>query len=327
MLWKIKGIDLVAWEVCRDTMIQCKVEKMGVRDMWIAYALGAACFFGLRGILYHWTAQQAMNRNLMLFGTFVTGSIVTFTASLAAGHRWTPEILAGLAMGVFSFAANACMYKGFAVGKASLVAILSSLPPVVVALLAYAAWGEALALWQAAAFGIIIVGILLIRYSNDISLKRLQGAQWGLLAMLFFALNDLSSKQSTLLGADTFPTLFFMFATGSFLFGGWWLLDRKKNKAHASAEMAAAAEKLPWSERRTFLWGMLVGTTNAGGMMAMMAAFTTGVTGLVSAVASTNVLLVLLYTRLATKEKFTGLELTGIASLLTGVAVLRMFQE
>ncbi len=57
-----------------------------------------------------------------------------------------------------------------------------------------------------------------IRYSNDISFSNLQGAQWGLLAALFFSFNDLLGKQSTRLDADMFATLTLMFGFGSFLF-------------------------------------------------------------------------------------------------------------
>jgi transporter family protein len=289
--------------------------------MWMAYALLAAVCFGFRGILYHWTSQQPMNRNLMLFGVFFTGAIVCFGFAISAGQRWTPEAAIGLLMGMFSFAASMSMYKGFAVGKASLVAVLTGLPPVVVALLAYAMWGETISGWKLSAFGIILISVLMLRYSNDISFKQLQGAQWGLLAMLFFGFNDVTAKQSTLLGADMLPTLFMMFVTGAALFCGCWLAERRGRTAKAHSESSG---ETGWSGRKTFLWGTAVGITNVLGMMTIMSAFQQGVTGLVSAIVALNVLMILLYSRIFTKERFKRLELAGIALALVGMTVLRI---
>ncbi|AEE23359.1 hypothetical protein Glaag_2416 [Glaciecola sp. 4H-3-7+YE-5] len=45
--------------------------------MWIVYALLATFFFGLRGILYQWTSQKNLNRDLLLFGVFCIGFIIS----------------------------------------------------------------------------------------------------------------------------------------------------------------------------------------------------------------------------------------------------------
>ncbi|MEX1031233.1 MAG: DMT family transporter [Paenibacillaceae bacterium] len=292
--------------------------------MWLLYAALAAVSFGLRGILYHWTSQKPINRNLMLFGVFSTGAIISLLMSLISQQQWTIHILIGVLMGLFSFAANGSMYKGFTVGKASLVAILTGLPPVVVVILAYALWGETLTLWQLATFIIIVAGILILRYSSDLSLKQLKGVQWGLLTMLFFALNDLSGKQAMRLDAAIFPTLFMMFITGSICFGGLWLMGRVKAKKNALGTEENSLKERPWKPSKTFLWGMLVGITNASGMILILPAFKLGVTGLVSAVTATNVLLILLYSRVFLKEIFSRREFTGICLALAGVILLRL---
>jgi drug/metabolite transporter (DMT)-like permease len=54
-------------------------------------------------------------------------------------------------------------------------------------------------------------------------------------------------------------------------------------------------------------------------------AFDTGITGLVSAIVSLNVLLILLYTRFACRERFTRREAAGILLTLAGVVSLRLF--
>ncbi len=285
--------------------------------------------------MYHYTSQLPLSRTVLLCGVFSMGAVICGITALLSGQPWTASALVGIQMGVFSFVANASMFKGFAVGKASLVAIITALPAVLVVIGAYLMWGEALKYTQLAAFVIIVAGILLVRYSNDLSLKNLQGAQWGLLSLVMFACNDLSGSWSTKLEAPLFPTLFFMFTSGSICYGIWWLKDRLASRryslaaATAEATVAAAAENgrnpgKMWSERRTFLTGMLVGTTNAVGMMMIVTAFDHGKTGLVSAVTALNVLIVLLYTRFVVKESFTRLEITGMACAFGGILFLRL---
>jgi len=286
--------------------------------MWVVYAFLAAVFFGVRGILYHWTSQRGLDRNLTLFGVFTTGAVLSLAASLASGQRWTASALIGIAMGAFSFAANASLYKGFAVGKASLVALLSGMPPAVVVAFAYFLWGETLTALQGAAFGLLLLSVALIRYSNEISLRNLQGVQWGLLAMFFFGFTDLASKQSTLAGADPLPTLFFMFLTGSSLFCASWLWSLRR--AGSGGEQR---ERVTWGRGKTFLWGMAVGLTNAGGMIFLLRAFVDGITGLVSAVVAMNILLILAYTRVAVKVPFKRMEIAGIALAFAGMLLLR----
>lgn len=247
--------------------------------------------------------------------------------------------LIGVQMGLFSFGANASMFKGFAVGKASLVAILTALPSVVVVIVAFGLWQEKLHAMQLLAFVVIIGGVLLVRLSNDISLRNLQGAQWGLLAMLLFAANDLSGKWSTIMEADLFPTMFFMFVTGASCFGIWWLRDVQRERGKRALQGAGggtarvaqhAASVSPsaspnWGSKRTYIVGLAVGITNAVGMMLIVTAFELGKAGLVSAVTALNVLIVLLYTRFIVKERFTTLEITGISLAFAGILLMRLF--
>lgn len=291
--------------------------------MWLVYSLLAAICFGLRGILYQWSSQKPMDRNLMLFGVFFTGAIVSLIMIFATNQTWSTASLIGIAMGTFSFLANGAMYKGFAVGKASLIAILTSLPPLVVIGLAYLMWGETLNVWQLLSFLIILSGVIMIRYSSDFSLKNLQGLHWGLLAMLFFGMNDVSSKQSMLLGGDVFPTLFMMFSVGSLLFFLVWQ-NSYKRRALSLVDLPEKNSPPQWKKRNTFLWGMVVGLTNVSGMALILPAFAGGITGLVSAVIALNVLLILLYVRFFLKEKFRRLELIGMGFAFIGIIVLRL---
>ncbi|MHA7964018.1 EamA family transporter [Paenibacillus sp. CAU 1782] len=340
------------------------MKTKGVSGMWLTLSVLAAISFGLRGILYHWTSKKPINRNLLLCGTFCTGAIIHGICAVVFSSNWTIAALIGIQMGLFSFGANASMFKGFAVGKASIVAILTALPSVVVVLVAFGLWDERLHLMQIVAFMIIVGGALLVRLSNDLSLKNLQGAQWGLLAMLLFAGNDLSGKWSTLEEADLFATMFCMFVTGALCFGIWWLRDREKERrvlllhkqmqGEAASAGAVIADRdhaqdsggagitggdhaqdsggavspnaaTGWSGKRTFATGLAIGITNAVGMMFIVTAFSIGKAGLVSAVTALNVLIVLLYTRFVIKEKFTHIEIAGISLAFLGIVLMRLF--
>ncbi|MBB1352412.1 EamA family transporter [Pseudoalteromonas sp. SR45-5] len=288
--------------------------------MWIIFALLATVFFGARGVLYQWTSQKKINRNLLLFGVFFVGFVISALGTVVFEHTWYgwTDITVGLALGFGSFAANGLLHKGFSVGKASLISILSGLTPLFVLLFAFLLWQETLTTIQLIGFFIIFGGLYIIRYSSDISLSNLQGAQWGLLAALAFAFNDLMGKQSTLLEADTFATLTSMFGFGSFLFAVSWLVKRKKMLAEQGTSQGY------WSASKTFSCGLLIGLTNVAGMVAIISAFAIGNTGLVSAISGMNILIILLYSRIILKESFTRQEVIGLATAFLGVIVLRL---
>lgn len=323
--------------------------------MWLAYAAGAACCFGLRGILYQWTSKQPADRNILLFGVYLCGAVLSLLLNGGISQAWTGGAAMGIAMGFFSFISNSAMHKGFSVGKASIVALLAGLPPLVVVLVAFLVWGEMLNLGQALAFAVIMCGGLMIKSSGGLSLQDLKGAQWGILAMFTFAFTDLSSKQATLWGGETLPTVAVMYLTGSLLFGiaAWRsaaagrsnvreLAAARRETAAAKAGSAEAcgsqngggsasapaslslSEAGGWSVRKTVLVGMAVGLTNISGMLFLMPAFQLGVTGLVSAIIALNVLMILLYARFFLKERFKPMELAGMALALGGVIVLRL---
>jgi drug/metabolite transporter (DMT)-like permease len=161
--------------------------------MWLTLALAATVVFGLRGILYHWSALQPIDRNLVLLGTFATGALVCLSLGFILDQTWTGGSLVGLLMGLFTFGANMSVYQGFAAGKSSLPALFTSMSPVPVLLVSFLLWGETVNVRQLIAFIIIVTGVVLIRYAGRQSLQRLQGMRWGLLALLFFALGDLSN--------------------------------------------------------------------------------------------------------------------------------------
>jgi drug/metabolite transporter (DMT)-like permease len=290
--------------------------------MWLVFAAASAMCFGLRGILYQWSSQKPLDRNLMLFGVYLCGTLVTFIANIWVGQAWSEGMLMGMSMGFSSFIANASMYKGFAVGKASMVAVFIGLPPVVVVIVAFFLWEEKLNWGQMAAFIVVLCGIVILRYSKELSLSNLKGIHWAILAMFGFGFTDLTSKQAVLWNGQVLPTLSMMFATGALLFLiSWWC-------PWAGKELKGIQHKLPqiklWSFGRTLLWGIVVGFTNCCGMILLLPAFKLGVTGLVSAVAATNVLMILFFARSYLKERFNRLEQFGITLTIVGVFLLRL---
>lgn len=307
--------------------------------MWFVFAAAAATCFGIRGILYQWTSQRPIERNLLLFGVYLSGTLIALGINVFAGQPWGSGVIIGLLMGGFSFIANASMYKGYAVGKASIIALFTGLPPVIVVIAAYLLWGETLNLWQLLSFVVVILGLLLIKYSQDFKLGQLKGIQWGLLTMLFFGLTDLSSKQATLLGASTLPVLAVMYGTGATLFGTQWAINRLKASRHTVRIAAVEVEGLgldvdtapetvvvpaQWSNGKTLGWGMFVGISNIAGMVFLIPAFREGVTGIVSAISAMNVVFVLLYARFYLKEVMSHREIMGLSLALAGIVLLRL---
>ncbi|RUT45292.1 EamA family transporter [Paenibacillus anaericanus] len=307
--------------------------------MWFVFAAAAATCFGIRGILYQWTSQRPIERNLLLFGVYLSGTLIALGVNVFAGQPWGSGVIIGLLMGGFSFIANASMYKGYAVGKASIIALFTGLPPVIVVIAAYLLWGETLNLWQLLSFVVVILGLLLIKYSQDFKLGQLKGIQWGLLTMLFFGLTDLSSKQATLLGASTLPVLAVMYGTGATLFGTQWAINRLKASRHTMRIAAAEVEgsvldadtapetvvvPVQWSNGKTLGWGMFVGISNIAGMVFLIPAFREGVTGIVSAISAMNVVFVLLYARFYLKEVMSRREIMGLSLALAGIVLLRL---
>lgn len=402
--------------------------------MWLLYAAGSAICFGIRGILYQWTSRQPADRHVLLLGVYVSGALIAALLNLFVGQEWTRGALVGLLMGLFSFVSNASMHKGYSVGKASIIALLTSLPPLVVVLGSYLLWNEKLSPMQGLAFGLVVLGVLLIRFSPDLSLGRWHGAGWAVLALFGFAFTDMASKQATLSGGETLPSLIVMYATGSILFAcmlGWQRLSARRRGRNRRLEPGAAEyaadtsvggaaqpvvsasledeaertvaasvasgehhavaagsgmkaiqgareqtstrtvtvleereqvltckesdlaepesalarhgtglqeqagiqevpgstapkSKPKWSTSKTFITGLAVGISNISGMILIMPAMKLGVTGLVSAVVSLNMLLVMLYARVFLRESFTRLEVAGILLALCGVLTLRI---
>lgn len=292
--------------------------------MWVLFSLLAGIMFGLRGSLYHWTGKLSINRNLMLSGVFSCGFFVYGLLTLATQPEITISTLVGMQMGLLSSIANGSLSKGFAVGKASLIAVLTALPPIVVVILAFFFWDERLTYIQLIAMLALIVGLVIIRYTSDITLKNLQGVQWGLITLFFFAFNDLSGKWSTILDAPRYPTLMFMFLTGGIFFYILYLNDKKKARAAETDQHVVFDIK---GQLKQFSIGILVGFTNVLGMYFILEAFETGSAGLVSALTAIHAVIVLIYTRFVAKEKLSKTEVIGITIILLAVVTIQIFKN
>lgn len=298
--------------------------------MWFVLAIGAALCFGLRGVLYQWTSQRPVEQSILLFGVYVSGALISMGINLYFNQPWNFEVWLGAFMGIFSFIANAAMFKGYAVGKASIIAIFTGFPPVVVALSAYILWGESLNIIQMIGFIILILSLFVIRYDREFKVGKLQGLKWGLLTMFFFGLTDVSSKQATLLEAKTLPVLTMMYGTGALGFAGLYLWNGWKssrdNIEDGKLKIATNGRTTSrlWTKRRTLIWGLFIGISNVAGMVFLISAFRLGTTSLVSAISSMNIVIVLLYARIYLKERL-GLRVgIGLTLALVGVLVLRL---
>lgn len=311
--------------------------------MWFIFAVGAAVCFGVRGILYQWTSQRPVDRNLLFVGVYVSGALISLLLNIQARQPWNGGIEFGMLMGLFSFAANASLYRGYEVGRASVVAFFSALTPVIVVFAAFLLWGETLGIIQGIGFAVVVLALVIVRYGQDLRSGQLRGWQWGTLAMLLYSFTDLSSKQSVLIGASMLPVLSAMFITGTILFAAMYAIEqvRAKNKAIPSAstdssihdasgnqtEKQLQADELRssvWGVPKTLIWGMTVGVTNISGMVLMLYALQVGITAIVSAIIALNIVIILLYARFYLKESMTRREVLGITLAFAGIVLLRL---
>lgn len=308
--------------------------------MWFMFAIAASACFGIRGILYQWTSQRPVERNLLFVGVYLSGVIVSLLLNWQAKQPWNEGIELGVLMGIFSFAANASLYRGYEVGRASVVAFFSALSPLVVVLAAYLLWSEAPGVIQGIGFGIVVLALVIVRYGQDLRSGQLRGWGWGTLAMLLYSFTDLSSKQSVLVGASMLPVLTMMFVTGTVLFLGMYVVDQVR-KSRGNNEVGAGTDpekqqtasatrtstRTPaavWSIPHTLSWGMTVGLTNIAGMVLMLNALQEGITGIVSAITAMSVIVVILYARFYLKETMSRREALGILLAFAGIVVLRL---
>ncbi|MNW45382.1 EamA-like transporter family protein [compost metagenome] len=101
--------------------------------------------------------------------------------------------------------ANTFLYKGYAIGRASVMAFFSGLTPVLVALLAALLWEETLTLTQLAGFCIIVLSLIVIRLGSRLHTGTYQGWQFGLVAIILYSFTDLLLKQALLYGVSILP--------------------------------------------------------------------------------------------------------------------------
>lgn len=299
--------------------------------MWLVFAICVAIIYGVRAILFQWSSRKGFDRNLLLLGAYIGAFLLSLILNLLIGQAWNSGALLGIWIGAFAYVSNSSMYKGYAAGKASLIAILIGTSPLVVTTLSFVLWGETMSLGQGLAFVTIFTGVFLISYSNQLSWRHLQGAQWGLLAMLFFGMTDILCKIAVLQGAQTLPTLILMFGTGAILFFATWRWQQAKRSGRGAVQNKELAVRPalktvapPWPIPKTLLWGISIGLTNFLAMIFILPAFKLGVTGLVSAIISGNILLIVLYARVVLKEKLAPTEVFGIVLIFGGVIAIKL---
>lgn len=290
--------------------------------LWIIFSITAAVLFGTRAILYQRATRHPLNPNMVLLGVYVAGFLWSLILLFIERPAWSSGAWIGVAMGVFSFTANVAMLRGFAVGKASLIALLAGLPPVVVVLVALVAWDERLTWVQWGAFGLIVLGIAVIRFTKEMREGGLRGAWWGVLTLVAFGFHDLTGKLVTREAAPRLWALLVLFATASLLV----LALEAARRTRTRALPAPSSAPTPWPLARTLAFGMLAGTLHFFGTFLLMHAFKTGLAGLVSALVSLNVVLVIAYAGIVIRERFTRNTWLGMALALIGVIVLSAFQ-
>lgn len=296
--------------------------------MWFTFAIGAAFFFGLRGIFYQWSSHLAIDRNLLFASVYVSSTILSIVINIYMQQSWNQMAWIGILMGIFSFIANTALYKGYAIGRASVIAFFSGLTPIFVVLIASLLWKETLSMIQLIGFSIIILSLFIMKYNKDVQQGHYKGWQWGLLAILFYSFTDLASKQALLYGAYIMPTLTSMFITCSILFSISYIISNiKKDKIinDTVIKQVTSSSQNSWTIHKIFLLGIGMGLINITAMILKLAAFHTGITGVVSAIIALSIIIVMIYARLYLKESINRAEVYGLILALIGIVIIKGF--
>ncbi|MEC4983914.1 MAG: EamA family transporter [Oscillatoria sp. PMC 1068.18] len=128
-------------------------------------ALGSAVFFAIQLMGTERLGTRVSSLKILFYAS-LTGVVVNFVVTLILGERLFPVSLNGwlaaaglaivgqvVALGLFAYSASQL--------SASLVALVLLLDPVFSAIAAWLAFGETLNLWNAIAFGIVLLGVYL----------------------------------------------------------------------------------------------------------------------------------------------------------------------
>lgn len=245
----------------------------------------------------------------------VIGSFLVLPFALQDTTRLAPQpwaVLAGILLGVINAFATLSLYKGFEVGRLSIVSPIASSCPVVSIILAVLFLGESVTVERLLGIGLVIVGVIVVSMQTareGISEKVNRGTVYAIIYMvlgglLFFALKPVSNALGVFLPVLIMRWVSIPVLTVTFLV---W-------KAKSLGPRTGAF----W-----FIFSVALFDTFAN--IIYVVGITVGTVSIVSTVGGMFSAVTVLLAWIVLKERLLRHQILGFAAIAAGVGVLGLF--
>jgi uncharacterized membrane protein len=245
---------------------------------------------------------------MQLIGGFFVLPFALADVGRMFAHPWAAFV--GVLLGAVNAAATLCLYKGFEVGRLSIVSPIASTAPVVAILLAVAFLGEDLTLQRLVAISLVMLGVILVSIQasgKNVSEQLAKGTAYAILFMLLggtllFGLKPVSST----LGA--FLPVLIMRWTGVPVLAAPLLFARSTRPRSGALRLIVTVAFFDTFANVAYTLGVSLGTV----------AIVSPLGGMFSAITVLLAWVIL-------KERLSRHQMVGFATIILGVATLGAF--
>jgi uncharacterized membrane protein len=269
-------------------------------------ALLAAAAFGTSDFLAGLSSRRLTAPTVTAIAQTLGLLTAAFAVLLFGGDGPRGDVLLwGAASGIGNVVGTLALYHGLAVGRMSVVATLSGLLAAVIPAIVGLALGDGLSAITALGILVAIPAIALVSWHPESAATGGSGARWGILAGLGFALLFVGLAQA---------------GTGS---GAWPLL---------AGEAVCVAAVTPWAarsvlaagrtDRRPVLVAVGAGVLAALANLMFLAATGHGELAVVAVLTSLYPGFTVILARIVLAERWTRLQIVGLASALVAVVLV-----
>ena len=305
----------IPWCV-KDKAVQACRKRNPILNLSLSLACGllTATGFGTADFIAKLTTNKIGFIRTALFmqviGSFFVLPFALESTALLVLHPWA--LLGGVLLGVINAFATLSLYKGFEVGRLSIVSPIASSCPVVSILLAVLFLGESVTDERLLGIGLVIVGVILVSLQTSqasVSEKVNRGTMYAIIYMvlgglLFFALKPVSNALGVFLPVLIMRWVSIPVLTVTFLA---WKTNPKGPTASAFWLVLSVA-LFDTFANVMYVLGVSVGTVS----------IVSTVGGMFSAVT-------VLLARIVLKERLSRHQILGFAAIAAGVCALGLF--
>ncbi len=212
-----------------------------------------------------------------------------------------------IASGVCSFSAVFFLYRGLAVGKASIVTPVASTWAIAAMLFSFILFGETLSLSQILCIVMVLAGILVLSMRSNADGRSNVGIAYAFACMLFAGLNSILFKVASK-DVGEIGTLFFnrilvtiiLLVTISFL----------------------RSPLLKISGRTPYKSMIAAGLTEFAGMVGFIVGVGVGIVSIIAPISSASPAVTVVLAQVFLKENLTRMQKTAIALIIAGIVTL-----